>query len=239
MLIVGETNNGKTMVARRFYERHRPDLHLDQNASQVPVLLVQAPPAPDEGRFYNAILTELYSPFRVASRVDQRQLQVIRLLSAVGTRVLIIDEIHHVLAGTAAKQRTFLNMLKYLGNELMIPIIAIGTRDAFNAIHSDPQLANRFEPVTLPRWQMNEEYLRLLMSLDALIPLEKHETITESRIAAKILGMSEGTIGEISELLRVATLHAIQSGTECITSAVLEKCGYLPPSSRRRASIDY
>jgi type II secretory pathway predicted ATPase ExeA len=234
LLLAGDTNNGKTMIARRFYERHRPHIHLDQQASQVPVIFVQAPPVPDEGRFYNAILSELYTPFRASARVDQRQLQVLRLLEAVDTRVLIIDEIHHILAGTVAKQRHFLNMLKYLGNELQIPIVAVGTRDAFNAIHTDPQLANRFEPAFLPKWKMDEEYHRLLASLGPLIPLEQQETLAEPQLAAQILALSEGTIGEICELLRLAALYAIRTGIEKITEGSLTECGYRPPSSRRR-----
>lgn len=60
ILLVGATNNGKTMIARRFHERHRPHVHVDYHNSAVPVLMLQAPPVPDEGRFYNAILSELY-----------------------------------------------------------------------------------------------------------------------------------------------------------------------------------
>lgn len=80
LLLVGDTNTGKTMIARRFHERHKPNVHFDQQGSNVPVLMVQAPPVPDESRFYNAILTELYAPFRASSRVDQRQLQVQQML---------------------------------------------------------------------------------------------------------------------------------------------------------------
>jgi len=234
MLIVGDTNNGKTMVVRRFHERHAPDVHFDERGSTMPVLMVQAPPVPDEGRFYNAILTELYAPFRSSSRVDQRQLQVQRMLEAVGVRVLVIDEIHHVLAGTMSKQRHFLNVLKYLSNELMMSIVAVGTRDAFNAIHADPQLANRFEPALLPRWQMNEEYLRLLAAIEQELGLREVSSLTEPPIAARILALTEGTIGEICTLMHHAGLYAINNGTEKITDDVLANCGYISPSARRR-----
>lgn len=238
LLLVGETNNGKTMIARRFHERHQPHVHVDYHNSKVPVLMLQAPPVPDEGRFYNAILTELYVPFRQSSRIEQRQLQVLTMLESIGVRVLIIDEIQHVLAGTSAKQRHFLNVLKYLSNELRISIVAVGTRDAFNAIHADPQLANRFEPALLPRWKMNEEYLRLLASIEPLIPLNNPTPLTEMPLASKILALSEGTIGEICELLRIAGLYAIRTGSECINDQVLTQCGYQPPSTRRRPPVD-
>jgi len=78
----------------------------------------------------------------------------------------VIDEIHHVLAGNLNKQRHFLNTIKYLGNELQIPIVGVGIKEAFNAIQTDPQLANRFEPVLLPRWELNTGFLKLLASFE-------------------------------------------------------------------------
>jgi hypothetical protein len=237
LLIVGETNNGKTMIVQRFKKRHRADIHLAPNSSTVPVLVVQAPPTPDEGRFFNAILTELYAPFRPNARVDQRQVQVLNLLQGVGVKLLIIDEIHHILAGTAMKQRHFLNMLKYLGNELQIPIVAVGTRDAFNVIHSDPQLANRFEPALLPKWQLNEEFLRLLKSFEEQLHLREPSNLATPQIAAKILAQSEGTIGEIAGLLAAASIHALRSGQERIDLATLDACGYTSPSDRRRMML--
>jgi Bacterial TniB protein len=57
---------------------------------------------------------------------------------AINVKMLIIDEIHHVFAGPLLKQRHFLNVIKYMGNELKIPIAAAGTHDAFNAIQIDP-----------------------------------------------------------------------------------------------------
>ena len=114
---------------------------------------------------------------------------------------------------------------------------AAGTQDAFNAIQTDPQLANRFEPILLRRWAMGEDYLRLLASFEVALPLEQRSGLVEPALALKILSLSEGTIGEISALLCRAALEAIERGTEQITGASLERCGYVAPSERRRAAI--
>ncbi len=58
--------------------------------------------------------------------------------STAQPRTALHDEIQHVLAGPALKQRHFLNVIKYLGKELQIPIVAVGTRDAFNAVQTNP-----------------------------------------------------------------------------------------------------
>lgn len=235
LLITGETNNGKSMIVNRFAGRHKPTVHYSPEVpSSFPVLLVQAPNVPDEGRFYNAILSTIYAPFRPSSRVDQRQLQVLQLLDSIGVRILIIDEIHNILAGSTSKQQQFRNMLKNLGNELAIPIVAVGTQDAYFAIRADRQLENRFEPVVVPKWSMGMDFLRLLASFEQVLALEKASNLIETALAIKILSMSEGTIGELSTLLTRAAIHAIKSGTEQITPMILDSCGYGGPSVRRK-----
>lgn len=119
-----------------------------------------------------------------------------QLLATVGVRMLVIDEVQHVLAGPMLKQRHFLNVIKYLGNELQIPIVAVGTHDAFNAIHTDPQLANRFEPALLAKWKMSDEYLRLLASFEIALSLQHPSNLIEPELALMILNLSEGAIGE-------------------------------------------
>ena len=64
---------------------------------------------------------------------------------------------------------------------------------AFNAIHTNPQLANRFEPTLLRRWTLTDEYPRLLevaLPTSALRALPRYHW-------REILGLCEGTIGEI------------------------------------------
>jgi hypothetical protein len=62
------------------------------------------------------------------------------------------------LAGPLLRQRAFLNVIKYLRQR--------------DAIQIDVQLANRFEPAVVPRWTMDEDYLRLLASFELALPLE-------------------------------------------------------------------
>jgi hypothetical protein len=108
------------------------------------------------------------------------------------------------------------------------------THDAFNAIQIDPQLANRFEPALLPRWSMNEDYLRLLASFEP----ERPSNLIDPVLATKILTLSGGTIGEISTLLTRAALKAIDDGSECITNATLDACGYVAPFARQTESAN-
>jgi Bacterial TniB protein len=233
LLLVGDTNNGKTLLVNRFEKLHPEREHPDGDRLCLPVLYIQAPPVPDEARFYNTILEKLGAPYRSADRIDKKQFQSIRILSKIETRILIIDEIQHILAGNQNKQRNFLNTIKYLGNELQIPIVGVGTKDAFNAIQTDPQLSNRFEPAILPRWEMNDEYLKLLASFERMIPLRKPSKLAEKDLALKVLNLSEGTIGEVSSLLGKAAVKAIETGGESISTKLIDSLDWTRPSERK------
>ncbi|PZU91426.1 MAG: AAA family ATPase [Chryseobacterium sp.] len=234
LLLVGDSNNGKTALLNKFAEQNTSYINEETQELFLPVLMVQSPPEPDEKRFYNSILESLHSPYKASEKAELRQQRVIHLLRKLEVKVLIIDEIHHMLAGTMSKQRSFLNVLKYLSNELKISIICAGTREAFNAIHTDPQLANRFEPKVLSKWQNDDEYLRLLASFERILPLKKPSFLIESSIAKTILSKSEGLLGEISRILELASILAIESGVEYISKNILENIEYIPPSDRKK-----
>jgi hypothetical protein len=159
---------------------------------------------------------------------------VLRLLRAAGVRTLVIDELHNVLAGRGDTRREFLNLLRYLGNELRISLVGVGIRDAYLGIRADDQLENRFAPLTLPRWEPDADTCSLLASCAASFPLRRPSPIATTDMASYLLSRSEGTIGELTGLLTDAAVAAIESGEEAITQRTLLLAPYAGPTERRR-----
>ncbi len=236
MLIVGETNNGKTVLVSKFREMHPAEENPNGEAVNIPVLYVQAPPGPDEKGLYNAILNRLFEAPVRAEGTDAKRDRVVSVLRRVNLGMIMVDEIQHLLAGPYLKQRNFLNVLKYLGNELRVPLVGIGTAEAVRAIQTDPQLANRFSPEVLPKWGKDAELARLLASFERVIPLREPSQLVTPALAGLIVDLADGTIGEMSTLLNAAAIHAIKSGEERITAHTLTACGYVPPASRKQAA---
>ncbi|MFL6335342.1 MAG: TniB family NTP-binding protein [Pyrinomonadaceae bacterium] len=235
LLIVGDTNNGKTMIVQRFQSKHPAHDNAEGDGIVLPVLVIQAPNVPDEGKFYDEILTSLNAPFKIKEKESKKYFQILRILEGLETRMLIIDELHNIIAGSLNRQRALLNLIKNLGNRLRIPIVGVGTEDAYNAINTDPQLSNRFEPMTLPRWQDNDEYLRLLVSFETMIPLKKPSDLVDDAIADQLLYMSEGIIGELANILSRAAVAAIKDKKERISLKLLESLAssnWILPSER-------
>jgi hypothetical protein len=127
-----------------------------------------------------------------------------------------------------------LNLIRFLGNELRIPLVGVGTRDAYLAIRSDDQLENRFEPYTLPLWEPDEDTCALLAAFAKSFPLRRRSAIATPAMAQYLLTRSEGTIGELARLLTDAAVAAIDSGEEAINQRTLLTADYLGPTERRR-----
>jgi hypothetical protein len=233
-LIIGPTNNGKTMIIEKFRRMHPPSISPGRRYDVIPVVALQMPSEPTTSRFYSAILNSINMPdlgLRTAAAFEQT---AIRTLKYICTKILIIDEIHNLLTGSVAKQREFLNLLRFIGNELQVPIVAAGTKDAYLAIRTDPQLENRFEPIVLQTWKDDVEFARLLASFVSIMPLKKPSNIRTKEARRLILERTEGTIGEIATLIRRAAALAITSQQECIDFDLLSSVDYLGPTARRR-----
>lgn len=234
LLVVGPTNNGKTAIAERFLRAHRQRAADNDEREVIPVLLVQMPASPTVNRLYGAILVGLGVPATMYHRSAPREGVALRLLRELGCRMLVLDELHNLLAATAARQRELLQLLRYLGNELRIPLACLGTREAYLAIRSDDQLENRFEPFPLPPWEDGQEFGRLLASFETVLPLREPSGLGAPGLRAHVLRRSEGTIGELAALLVAATEAALLAGKERIDASTLDAADYQPPTVRRR-----
>jgi len=239
LLLVGPTNNGKTMIVEKFRRAHpaMPASQTESGAAHIPVLRVQMPAGPDEPRFFGAILEELGFPHMLSDRVSKRQDAALRMMRETRVRVLIIDEVHNLLSGTRLQQRRLLNLLRWLGNALQISLIAVGTAEALHAVQSDDQLANRFEPVGLPPWRAGTEFEQLLSTLEAVLPLRSPSNLTGSDLSHKILATAEGILGEIVSIVTRAAVRAVSTGKESITADLIDQTGFIAPSQRRRVAV--
>lgn len=234
LLVCARTNNGKSLLLKKFFDTYKPVITPGTEKITIPVVYVQAPSKPVEKAFFVNILEALNAPYRTSSNVIMLRNQVINLLRAVETRVLIIDEIHQILAGAYLNQRGFLNEIKGLANTLQIVIVGAGIKDALSAINTDGQIANRFEPAILPPWKLDADYFRLLSSFEAMLPLHESSKLTKEDIAIKILSMSGGTIGEISTIIKKAAIMAINTGKEYIDHPILNNISYVGPDNRQK-----
>ena len=235
-LVCGYTNAGKTVAVERWVRMKNDDEH---NENVLPILMVQAPFEPDVRDFFIVCFRKVGAPYLAKDKPMQMQMQLGVILESLQTRMVVVDEVHHMTAGNPTQQHKFMNALKYISNDLQIPIVTIGTKNALVAFQQDQQIGNRFEPITVPRWENDEELGRLLTSFEHCTPLRQPSGLWREELAAKLHYLSEGLLGELATLLRRAAIAAIRTGRECITSTLLDGLGWVRPSERlSRASND-
>jgi len=149
LLIYGQTGMGKSRIVERFEAENPRGFNDTTGTAMIPVVAVQLPPQPTDGEFYGEVLEKLGAGFAGRGDVQRARQLTRRLMGQVGARMLILDEINHMLACTPRQQRVFLNTLRYLANDLQIPLVCTGNHEARAALLTDAALAERFDAVEL------------------------------------------------------------------------------------------
>ena len=225
LLIHGESNIGKSMIIQKFLRDHpHREFNQDTGLLQRDVLAVEMPAAPTERRFYGQLLLALNAPYRPGDRLAAVEFMALTLLRQVSPKMIVVDEVHNLLAGSAREQRASLNLLKFLSNQVPCSIVALGTRDALAAMQTDPQIASRLPGLEMPRWQENEELRGFLAGFERQLPLREASRICDNRaMVGWVMNATGGVTGDITALLSRAAEAAIRTKTERITPELLER----------------
>jgi len=221
--IYGDSGMGKTMLMERFCSDHPARFDPEAGVERTPVLALQMAGKPGERRLYVQLLAALGlpPPGSRASVVDLEQL-ALRLMRAIGVQVLVIDEVHNILAGSQREQRVVLNTLRYLSNELKLSLVCFGVAEAREAISGDVQLARRFDEFSLKRWSADAEFEALVGSILRNLPLREPSALS-ARSLRRLLQVADGLTSRAFRALNELAVEAIASGREQITDEAVER----------------
>lgn len=217
LLLVGESGMGKTMIIEKFTRDHASSFDETTGRLHMPVVAVQMVSGPDETRFYRRILAAIGAPEPPRATLAVLESLALRLLTELRPGMLVIDEIHSLQAGTIREQARFLNMLRFLGNELRIPLVCVGTDQARNALRTDAQLVRRFEAFALPPWREGADFTGLISTLTRSLPLRRESEIDEKALL-RMIKVTGGITSGIFSILSQLAIAAIESGEERILS---------------------
>lgn len=230
LLIYGDSNNGKTAILKRMYELHKTKLDYvtkdGEAVYEIPIIYFQAPTIPDESRLYSLILDELCVPQKRTDKVVVKANLAKHYLNKLGTRMILIDEIHSALRGNLNKQRTFIDDLKQLSNSLSLTIVLAGTREAYSALSIGNETGSRFPALELPRWNNDKKFRSFVATYERCLPLKEASNMAEnSELLNTLFYQSEGLVGKTVNLLKKAAIKAINSKREYI---IVDDIEYLP-----------
>ena len=219
--IYGDSGMGKTMIMKQFRDEH-PSRFSPAGALRTPVLAMEMTSRPGERRFYAELLTLLGAPQRPRADIAQMEQAALRIMGAIGVQVLVIDEVHNILAGSYREQRIVLNTLRFLSNRLQISLVCFGVNEAREAISGDVQLARRFEQFTLSRWAANDQFEALVSSIIRNTPLRRPSVLTPKSLR-RMLQITEGITASIFHMVNSLAVEAVESGRGSITDEAVER----------------
>jgi hypothetical protein len=219
--VYGDSGMGKTMIMKKFRDDHPPRFDAVKGTLTTPVLAMEMTSRPGERRFYAELLTILGAPQRPRADIAQMEQAAFRIMEAIGVQILVVDEVHNILAGSYREQRIVLNTLRFLSNRLQISLVCFGVNEAREAISGDVQLARRFEQITLNRWIADEQFEALVASILRNTPLHNPSVLAPKSLR-RMLQITEGITANIFHMINNLAVDAIETGTERLTDEMLE-----------------
>ena len=222
LFLAARGNNGKSALLRRF-EALNSATSADNGEVRIPVVLMSMPDEPTEAKFWSYLLTVLKIPHRITDPPKVHKALAMRMLETVKCRMLIIDEIHNLLEGSAKESSHALVILKMLSNELSLRIVTSGTGKAIAALLTDEEVSTRFGLETLPPWRPNMAQRNFLAGMETLLPLAERSNLDSREMVMALDEKSKPTIGSKVLALQAATILAVRSGRERLDPELMAK----------------
>ncbi len=217
MILYGDSGTGKTSIIRHFQKMHPPTEDPLFDEDTIPVLVVETPFEPKVSMLYDKILYEIGVPYKTTENVVLKENKIEFYVNKLNIKMLILDEFHNILNGSASQQRKVLSAIKSLTNILEIPIVLSGTRDALIAVESEDEMKRRFFPKYLPKWKKDKDFVIFLKSVEKTLPLKYPSYLWEDeRIIDFLLEKTEGILADILKLIKHSSKKAIETGKERI-----------------------
>lgn len=227
--IVAKSNSGKTTLLKRFAKKHQAELDKNSGELTAPVIAGVMPHLPTEILFIDELLKAVQLAVKKTDTLPNKLDQLYRTLERIDCKVILLDEIQHIGAGSAREQHLMVNMMKNMSSILQISFIVAGTPEALNIFSFDSQFKSRFQPAVIPAWSRGDELESLLASFEALLPLEEPSDLASDEMIDYILTHTDRTIGNIYDLLKAATIHAVNKDKKKLTINLMEECSHMSP----------
>jgi Cdc6-like AAA superfamily ATPase len=228
LLLYGVSGAGKSMLLEKFQRAHAETCQ--RRSGRRLIVAAQMPPVPHIRSLYGEIIRALDANASPAMRLYDLECTAVAMLKHAAPRMLVIDEIQHLLSCSPREQRAALNAVKYLANQLRISIVAAGTHESLHVMRYDSQIASRFEQMELPVWSESEELLRFIAGYLALLPIRRSRGAIDKRFVEYLLELTDGVTGRIIDVLRRTALHAMTNGTGKVDLEQLQRVGARLPT---------
>ncbi len=237
LAIVGKPFIGKTALLKKFASDNNPQIDPTSVSTDIPVLIIDAPPTPSESRLYSALLVKLGMTGPTREPVDKKLPRLHACLEDLNVRMIILDEFNRSIRYRGGAQDSLMSAIRDIGNALEINFVLAGTESMLGLLVGDDQSSSRFPSMFMKTWNVDKESAEMLLEIGKLLPLQGKVNIHGDKAVTNIVTFSEGILGEMIDIVRRLAIDAITDKSESITFTKitrknLRRLGYIQPSRR-------
>lgn len=228
LLVLGEAGTGKTTLCKTLLEQH-PKTFLPER-DILPILFVPIPPAATIASMAEAMLTRLGDPAPGTGTISNKTARVIRLASACGVELLLLDEANHIQdRGQSPTQYLVADWLKGVMDALGVPTVLLGLPRVANLLRVNEQLRRRFtrrlhmELGQDPETPIAAQCLQLFASLTPSLPgpFSKGD-MSWNELGHRLHAATDGRVAYLKILLAGAIRAVFRNQIDVLTVADLE-----------------
>ena len=228
LLIIGESGVGKSTLLRRFRDLHPPVAR--DEYTEVPVLYVALDSACSIKKLARSLLLELGSKYWDKGDESQLTYQLICLLRGCKVRLVILDEVNHLVdRGGEKTHHNIADWIKRLSDATHLPFVLAGIPRAERLLDTNDQLRSRFrqvisiQPFSMEDKSHENEFRSVLLSFQKLLDGIRSVDLSHPTVARSIVFATGGRLREIRKLLIRAVELAFERSVPQLTTADLSR----------------
>ena len=231
-LLLGQGGLGKTTICKALLKSMPQAVQHDATAvrSIVPAFYAQVPSPATVKSLAAKLLAKLNDPSPLSGTVPQLTDRLCKLLRNCETKLVLLDEFHHLIDVGARSTRvntTVCNWVKSLVNETGVSFCLVGLPTFASIFTMDTQLARRFPmtfelPSLVPGTRDKPGFLeRFLGTVSAraleVVRLDGFPKMEEHLFANQIYAATQGIPAFVMKLVRESILAGLASGSNEVT----------------------
>ena len=221
--VIGDSRTGKSRALEECATRH-PQVRTPEGLC-VPILRVKTPSKPTVKGLVEVMLRALNDPKFDKGTEQARTGRLETLMSAAGTRMVMIDEFQHFYdKGSHRVMHHVADWLKIIVDDTGVALVVAGLPSCGAVLDQNEQLAGRFlSPIRMPRfdWKIDahrDEFIGILGAFhESLAQSFDLPALDSSDMAFRCYCGTGGLIGYLTKFLRQAVWNAIDEERTRIT----------------------